>query len=357
VALWYSPPVMGEKEQIRAVGLLSGGLDSTLAARILVEQGIKVTALHFVTGFSYVERNRVAGRGPVGPSDAERAAAMLGVNLEVIDVSDAYLPLVLHPRYGYGSGMNPCLDCRIFMLRNARAWMEEHGYHFVFTGEVAGQRPKSQMRPSLRTAERESGLRGYLLRPLSAILLEPTVPELRGWVDRERLYGISGKGRKEQIALAEQFGITEYAQPSGGCCYLIDRTYSRRLRDFLDHEGAEPLTTGQVQLLAVGRHLRLPSGRKVVVGRHARENEYLEMSGMEGALFKPVDHPGPTALVPGAPVRGEIEQVARIVAGYSDGGAEPAVRVEVCRSGEQGGVVETLTVEPLVREEIQALMV
>ena len=348
---------MGEKEQIRAVGLLSGGLDSMLATRILVEQGIKVTALHFVTGFSYVERNRVAGRGPVGPSDAERAAAMLGVDLEVMDVSDAYLPLVLHPHYGYGSGMNPCLDCRIFMLRNARAWMEKHGCYFVFTGEVAGQRPKSQMRPSLRTAERESGLRGYLLRPLSAKLLEPTVPELRGWVDRERLYGISGRGRKEQIALAEQFGITEYVQPSGGCCYLIDRTYSRRLRDFLEHEGAEPLTTGQVELLAIGRHLRLPSGRKVVVGRHVRENDYLEMSGIEGVLLRPVDRPGPTALVSGVPVRGEIEQVARIVAGYSDRRDEHVVRVEVCRSGEQGTMAETLAVEPLAREEIQALMV
>jgi len=346
------------------VGLLSGGLDSTLAARIMLEQGIKVTALHFRTDFSFIKRNRAVGRGAIRPSDAERAAAMLEVDLEVIDVFDEYLPLVLHPRYGYGSGMNPCVDCRIFLLRKAKTWMESHGYHFVFTGEVVGQRPKSQMRPTLNTVERESGLRGYLLRPLSARLLKPTVPEQRDWVDREKLYAIGGRGRKAQIALAEQFGITDYPQPSGGCCYLIDRTYSRRLRDFLAHEGAEALTHEQVQLLAVGRHLRLPSGRKVIIGRRERENEYLETFGAEGVLLTTVDHPGPTTLVPGRPAREEIELAGRITAGYSDGRGMPAVHVEVRPDGEQeagskmqDARCEVLTVKPMVREEIRALMV
>ena len=350
---------MSKKEPIRAVGLLSGGLDSTLAVRVMLEQGIEVTALHFRTGFSYFERNRAAGRRPVGPSDAERAAEMLGVPLKVIDVSDEYLPIVLHPRYGYGSGMNPCVDCRIFLLRQAKAWMEVHGYHFVFTGEVSGQRPKSQMRPTLNTVERESGLRGYLLRPLSAKLLKPTVPEQRGWVDREKLYGISGRGRKAQIALAKEFGITEYPQPSGGCCYLIHQTYSRRLRDFLSHEGDEALTGGHVRLLAVGRHLRLLSGRKVVVGRHERENDYIGTCGVEGVLLTTLDHPGPTTLVVGGDARNalareEIELAARITAGYSDGQDEPAVRVEVRCAGRP---VEVLTVVPMAREEAQALMV
>ena len=348
---------MVEKERIKAVGLLSGGLDSMLAVRVILEQGIQVTALHFCSGFSYVERNRIAGRELVEPSDAERAAVMLGVNLEVIDVSDEYFSLVLHPRYGYGSGMNPCVDCRIFMLRHARAWIEEHGYHFVFTGEVVGQRPKSQMRPSLNTVERESGLRGYLLRPLSAKLLKPTIPEQRGWVDRERLYGINGRGRKGQIALAEQFGISDYPQPSGGCCYLIDRTYSRRLRDFLDCEGAEMLTPAQVQLLAVGRHVRLPSGRKVIVGRHERENDYLATCGVEGVLLTTVEYPGPTTLVPGASTPDEVEWAARITASYSDGKGEPVVRVEVCRAGGRSGAIEVLTVEPIAQEELRALMV
>ncbi|RLC91331.1 MAG: hypothetical protein DRI77_13925 [Chloroflexi bacterium] len=348
---------MDEREQIKAVGLFSGGLDSILAVRIVLEQGIEVTALHLRTGFSFAERSLVTG-----PSDAERAAAMLGVGLEVIDVSAEFLPLVLNPRYGYGSGMNPCVDCRILLLRQARAWMETHDYHFVFTGEVVGQRPKSQKRPMLNTVERESGLRGYLLRPLSAKLLAPTVPEQRGWVDRERLYAISGRGRKEQIRLAERFGITDYPQPSGGCCYLIDQTYSRRLRDFLACEGASALTTGAAQLLAVGRHLRLSSGRKVIVGRRERENEYLAACGVAGVLLTTVDHPGPTTLMPGGAAgnpltREEIELAARITAGYSDGKQEPAVRVEVRDDGGQGGVVEVLTVAPVAREKMRALMV
>jgi tRNA U34 2-thiouridine synthase MnmA/TrmU len=343
---------MDEREQIKAVGLLSGGLDSILAVWIVLEQGIEVTALHFQTGFSFAERSLVTG-----PSDAERAAAMLGVGLEVIDVSDEFLPLVLHPHYGYGAGMNPCVDCRILLLRQARAWMETHDYHFVFTGEVVGQRPKSQKRPMLNTVERDSGLRGYLLRPLSAKLLEPTVLEQRGWVDRERLYAISGRGRKEQIRLAEQFGFTDYPQPSGGCCCLIDQTYSRRLRDFLAREGAQALTTGAAQLLAVGRHLRLSSGRKVIVGRRERENEYLATCGVEGILLTTVDHPGPTTLLPSGAAREEIELAARITAGYSDGKQEPAVRVEVRRDSGQGDLVEVLTVAPMEREEMRALMV
>ena len=348
---------MGENERIKAVGLLSGGLDSILAVRIMLEQEIEVTALHFRTGFSYVERDRAVGRGLVGPTDAERAAAVLGVPLQVVDVSSDYLPMVLRPQYGYGSGVNPCVDCRIFLLRQAKAWMEEHGYHLVFTGEVVGQRPKSQMRDTLSTVERESGLQGYLLRPLSAKLLKPTVPEQRGWVDRERLYGISGRGRKAQIALAEQFGITDYPQPSGGCCYLIDQTYARRFRDFLGHEGDEALSREQVQLLAVGRHLRLPSGRKVSVGRREAENDYLVVCGVQGVLLTTVDHPGPTTLIPGTPARAEVEQAAQITAGYSDGRDEPSVRVQVRQSGGQGGVVEVIAVQPMRREDVRTLMV
>jgi tRNA-specific 2-thiouridylase len=347
-----SSPLMKAKEQIKAVGMLSGGLDSTLAVRVMLEQGIQVTALHFHTGFSYPRRDRETGERL--PSDAEQAAAMLGVPLEIIEVPEEYISVVLHPRFGYGSGMNPCVDCRIFLLRQAKAWMEEHGHHFVFTGEVSGQRPKSQMRPTLRTVERESGLEGYLLRPLSAKLLKPTIPEQRGWVDREKLYSINGRGRKEQIALAAKFGITEYAQPSGGCCTLIHKAYSRRLRDFLDHEGEEALTTAQAQLLAVGRHLRLDSGRKVVVGRHERENDYLESCGVPGVLLTTPEHPGPVTLVTGDPTREEIEQAAQITAGYSDGKSESAIHVGVRRDG---CPVETMTVTPMAQREARAMMI
>ncbi len=334
--------------------MMSGGLDSILAARIMLEQGIEVTALHFRTGFSYARRNRITGREPAGPSDPQRAAAMLGLELIVIDVSESYLPVVLHPRHGYGSGMNPCVDCRIFLLRQAKAWMEEHDHHFVFTGEVSGQRPKSQRRPTLDIVERESGLEGYLLRPLSAKLLDPTVPERRGWVERDELYAISGRSRKPQMALAEEFGITDYPQPSGGCCYLIDKTYSRRLRDFLEREGKESLTTDLAFLLSIGRQLSLPSGRRVFVGRHEGENDYIKSQSAGNVLLTTIDHPGPMTLMMGEPTEEELELAARITARYSDGRDEPAVRVEVRRHAEP---LRVLTVAPMMLEEIHALMV
>lgn len=340
---------------IKAVGLFSGGLDSLLAAKILQEQGIKVAGLHFRTGFSYEARRRILGKGGKdSPTSVERLADAIDLPLEIIPVPEAYIPVVLNPRYGYGSGMNPCVDCRIFLLRQAKAWMEAHDYHFVFTGEVVGQRPKSQMRPTLNTVEQESGLSGYLLRPLSAQLLPPTIPEQRGWVDRERLYDISGRGRKCQIALAEEFGIAAYQQPSGGCCYLIDRAYSRRLEDFLSVEGGEALTPDIAQLLAVGRHFRLPAGQKLIVGRHENENAYLASSEAADACLRTVDLPGPTTLLLGAPTPEAMTLAAQVTAGYSDGKDEVRVRVEVKRAD---GAFEELMVKPMARDGIKRMMV
>jgi len=347
-----------DRNTIRAVSLLSGGLDSVLATRVLLEQGIHVTALHIRTSLSYVDRARMLGEIPPDEQlPVESAAAGLGVELELIDAFDEYLPLVLEPRYGYGSGVNPCVDCRIFLLRKAKQWMEDHGYHFVFTGEVVGQRPKSQMRPTLRTVERESGLQGYLLRPLSAKLLEPTIPELKGWVDRERLHGMSGRGRKAQIALAKAFGITNYAQPSGGCCYLIDKTYSRRLRDVLAHGEASLLDLTQAQFLAVGRHFRLPDGAKVIVGRNERENNFVEQHVVQGVWLRAADYVGPTALVLGDPSPEALQLASRIVASYSRGSAVSNVRVELRPDPAQVAASEVLTVAPLPRDAIHAMMV
>jgi len=337
--------------------MLSGGLDSVLATRMMMDQGIEVTPLHVRTGLTYARREELAGRGPAAPSRAEQAAQMLGLELVTIDVSDAYIPVILNPRHGYGSGMNPCVDCRSFLLRRAKAWMEAHDHHFVFTGEVLGQRPNSQMRPSLKVVEREGGLEGLLLRPLSAKLLEPTIPEQRGWVDRERLYGISGRSRKPQIALAEEFGITEYAQPAGGGCFLVDESYSRRLRDFLDHEGADALTSGRAFLLALGRHLRLPSGTKVIVGRHKEENATIATLGGQGVLMTTIDEAGPTTVVEGDPTAEEVELAARITARYSAARDRPAVRVEVRDRREGATKAEVLAVDPVSLDEIHALMI
>lgn len=344
---------MDKMKNVKAVGLLSGGLDSILAARVLMEQGIEVTGLHIETGLTYERRNRLAGREQVKESKAERAARRLGLELVTIEASDAFIPVILNPEHGYGSQMNPCVDCRIFLLRQAKAWMEDHGHQFVFTGEVLGQRPNSQLRPALKVVERESGLEGLLLRPLSAKLLEPTIPEQRGWVDREKLYGFHGRGRRPQMELARKLGITEYAQPAGGCCFMVDENYSRRLRDFLEHEGADALTSERAFLLAVGRHLRLPSNRKLVVGRFKEENAYIATQRDLGILMTTLDKPGPTTLALGDATETEIEQAAAITARYAGGGGEAAMRVEV----RHDDLARIVTVTPMAPEEVEALMV
>jgi tRNA U34 2-thiouridine synthase MnmA/TrmU len=341
------------QKRIKAVGMLSGGLDSILATRIMLEQGLEVTPLHVQTGLTYARRNRLVGRGPADPSKPEQAARMLGLELVSVEAFESYIPVILDPEHGYGSAMNPCVDCRIFLLRQAKRWMEEHDHHFVFTGEVLGQRPNSQMRDSLEVVKRESGLDGLLLRPLSAKLLTPTIPERRGWVDRERLYGFHGRSRKPQMELAKRFGITEYPQPAGGGCFLVDQNYSRRLQDFLDHEGPDAVTNRRAFLLSVGRHLRLPSGRKVIVGRHKEENAYIAAQRDEGVLMTTLDEVGPTTLVTGEPTRQEIEQAAQITARYAGVKARQGVRVEV----NDGGRKEIVTVDPMALEVIHALMV
>jgi tRNA-specific 2-thiouridylase len=339
---------MSEKQRIRAVGMLSGGLDSRLAVRLIQNQGIEVNAVHFYTGFCIANRNRRVGRieKPSARNEALEAGADLDAPVDVIDIAREYMAIVLNPQHGYGSGMNPCVDCRIFMLRRAKTYMEEVGAQFLFTGEVVGQRPKSQHRAQLRTIERESGLEGLLLRPLSAQLLPPTIPEKKGWVDRSKLLAISGRSRKAQIALAEELNILNYPQPSGGCCLLPDPNFARRLRDFLIHYPREAVTPEQMMLLGVGRHFRLDDRVKVIVGRDEGENNYLEYVGAGQWQFRMVEHPGPIALTDDPLTPNHLEQIAGLVASYSDGKCEPQVRVEVRRNGS----LYTLTVAPLGRE-------
>ena len=337
----------------KAVGMLSGGLDSILAVRVMLEQGIDVTAVYVRTGLTYARRDRLTGEQPSPPSAPEQAARSLGLELVTIDAFDDYIPVILNPKHGYGSAMNPCVDCRIFLLQQARKWMEKHNHQFIFTGEVVAQRPNSQMRASLKVVESESGLEGLLLRPLSAKLLQPTIPEKRGWVNRDELYGFQGRSRKPQMALARRFGITDYPQPAGGSCFLVDPNYARRLEDFLRHEGADVLTTQHAFLLSLGRHLRLSSGRKVIVGRHQGENAYIADRTAEGVLMTTVDKPGPTTLVMGNPTRGEIEQAARITVRYAGIREDTAARVSVRADSSE----EIIEARPIDLEGIHALMV
>jgi tRNA U34 2-thiouridine synthase MnmA/TrmU len=328
---------------MKAVGLFSGGLDSILAVRLIRDQGIEVDALHVYTTFAgapsadvvqekearrsrtQTNLDKTSEKIRVHPcASVSNMAAQLGIGLTAMDVSEDFLEMVRHPRFGYGSGVNPCLDCRITMLRKAKTRMEAVGAQFVFTGEVLGQRPMTQRRDTLRVVERESELDGLLLRPLSAQLLQPTVPEKEGWVDRARLLNLSGRSRKPQIELARQWGITGYPQPAGGC-FLTHKVLSRRIFDVLSHTGT--LSKDDLTLSKVGRHFRLSDSVKVIVGRWEAENDFLERYSEGRWTFEVVGVPGPIALAEGALSSEAIRKVAALVARYSDAKRETSVQV------------------------------
>lgn len=289
---------------IRAVGLLSGGLDSALAARLLLDQGIDVIGVHL--------ESPTACR-----SDVRELARELGIRLEVRPKGEEYLRLLRHPKYGYGRNMNPCIDCRLFMFELGRPYLEEHGAHFLFTGEVVGQRPMSQTRAALEMIDRKSGLQGWILRPLSARLLPETEPERHGWVDRERLLAIQGRSRIEQLALAERWGL-EHVQSPGGGCLLTDPRFSERLRDLFAHVPEERTTMRDMALLRIGRHARIDADLKIVLGRDADENRRLEEFAAAGrVLVRPVGFGGPHALVCGPADERALAHAAQLIARHA----------------------------------------
>jgi len=305
-------------EKVRAVALLSGGLDSSLAVRLVQEQGVEVKALHFYTGFCITEHKRRLGLtredGQQYVNPALKAAAQLRVPLEIVDISEEYYDVVLNPKFGYGKNVNPCIDCRIMMLRKAKEIMEREGYHFVITGEVLYQRPMSQTPERLRLIEKESGLEGYILRPLSAKVLPPTIPEIKGWVDREKLLGIKGRSRKVQMELAKRYGL-EYEQPAGGCCYLTDENYAERFREAFAVEGR--ITRDDLVLFSVGRHLRLPSGVKLIIARNEGEVNFLKGFKNRYNHAYRLDGRGTFALIKGDPSEEDLQTIANIIARYS----------------------------------------
>ncbi len=301
-----------------AIGLMSGGLDSILAARLILEQGIDVLGISFITPF-------------FSSQGAERATAALGVPLLVLDITEPHLVMLRNPTHGYGSNMNPCIDCHILMLREAGRLMEERGGDFLFTGEVLGQRPMSQNKGSLRVVERESGYEGLVLRPLSAQLLPETVPEKEGTVDRAKLLAIEGRSRKRQMEFADKYHITEYLSPAGGCL-LTDPIFSRRLGDLFYHQ--EGLQGRDIELLKAGRHLRLSPGLKVVVGRHAQDNENISQLVVSGDdLLRVEGYPGPLCLIPYGGTSEDIKQAASICVRYSDAPADEEVTVLWSKDG------------------------
>ena len=316
---------MGENGKIKAVGLFSGGLDSLLAVKIIQDMNIAIYALNVRTVFAGREWEESF-------SQAERLAKTLGVPLNVMTVSDEFIEIVKRPRYGHGKNMNPCIDCHIFMLEKAKEYVDEIGAQFVFTGEVVGQRPMSQHKPQLRQIEKVSGLEGLLLRPLSARLLPPTIPENNGWVNRDRLLGLSGRSRKAQIELAAKYGITDYPTPAGGCL-LTDAVFSARLRDLFDH-GVDDINS--CLLLKVGRHFRISDTAKCVIGRNEKENIRIAHLVQDGDyLFDTEGVGSPLGLLLGAVSKRNIEETAALCKFYSDGKSDLKVCVKVWKVPEK----------------------
>jgi len=267
--------------KVKALVLFSGGLDSILACKILEKQKIEIVPIFFKSYF-------------FGPETAQKSARENGLNLRVEDISKEHLEIVKKPKFGWGASMNPCLDCHILMLKKAKEIMEKEKFDFVATGEVLGERPFSQTRGALNIVERESSLKGYLLRPLSAKLLEPTIPEKKGLVKREKLFDIQGRSRKKQIELAKKFKIKWYPQPSGGCI-LTDLEFGKKLRDLL--EKYPGFNGNDVETLKLGRHF-WEGNVKIIIGRNFEENLKLETLKRNGDLIiKMKNYPGPTALI------------------------------------------------------------
>lgn len=323
---------------MKIIGLLSGGLDSTLAVQMMVNEGYEVIALKFTSPFCQCDSG--------GCCHAAQQAQRMGIPLKMISKGADYLEVIRHPAHGRGAGMNPCIDCRIFMLRKAKLYMDEIGAAFMFTGEVVGQRPMSQQRRTLDLIEREAGLAGQILRPLSAQHLPPTEAEQKGWVDREKLLAIEGRSRKPQIALAKEFGIDEYACPAGGCL-LTDKSFSAKLRDLFAFE--QSVTLADMGLLKVGRHFR-SGAAKIVCGRNQSENETLRaLRRPEDSIFESGSGPGPTVLLRGAATEDAVRLAGDVAAAYSDAATE---RVRV-RHESAAGTAE-IEVARVTRESLQA---
>ena len=328
-----------QENKVRALGLCSGGLDSILSAVVLGNQRIAVEWISFETPF-------------FSSVKARRAAAQLHIPLIVQNITQPYLKMLRDPSRGYGKHINPCIDCHTLMFRLAGEVMKDRQMDFLFSGEVLGQRPMSQTRSSLRYVEKHSGYRDVIVRPLSAKLLEETLPEKKGLVDRRLLLGLSGRSRKPQIQLARTWGITDYPAPAGGCL-LTESVYSNRLKDLFGHQ--KDCTENELHLLKYGRHIRLNEQIKIIVGRTLQDNVAIldHHDPLLNMVLKTKQIPGPVVLIPLGAGNDEIRQAASICAGYSKAPENMDVAVEVVSPSD----VSTLWVAGMRPEFIQSVMI
>ncbi|HPX61518.1 MAG TPA: hypothetical protein PLN25_07100 [Deltaproteobacteria bacterium] len=312
----------------KAVALISGGLDSILAAKLMLDMGIEVFGINFIMPFDR------PGSDTASRQDwATRSASSLGIPLQSVPLGLDYMEMVRRPLHGYGKAINPCVDCHIFFLKKAGEHMRSIGADFLVTGEVIGQRPMSQRRDSMMLIERESGYAGLVLRPLSARYFEPTIPEQNGWVDRDRLPGIKGRSRQSQFQLAAACGITEYPNPAGGCL-LTELSFVPKVKDVFDH--SSELEMRDFHLLKSGRHFRIGQHTKLILGRNEADNHNLE------AAFQPndtaicwMDGNTPLGLITGVQDQACLELAMRILLRYTKAGRDSACRIMVRHNNTQ----------------------
>ena len=285
----------------------------------MLDQGIEVTALNFITPFCTCTKKGCR-------HEASRIAEKFGVPIKIIPTTDEYIRMIKNPKHGYGKNMNPCIDCRIFMLKKAKKYMKEIEAEFIFTGEVLEQRPMSQRLNTMKLIEKEAGLEGLILRPLSAQFFEPAIPEKEGLVDREKLLSIKGRSRKPQMKLAETFSIKDYPCPAGGC-RLTDPQFARRIKESFEHNED---SINDIMLLKYGRHFRLLSGAKVVVGRNEKENSIIRgLAKEKDLLFEAMEYGSPITLLRNSKQENDIKTAASLCAGYSDGKNEDYLNVKI----------------------------
>jgi len=330
-------------QQRKAVTLISGGLDSMLAAKVVMDQGIHVEGINFYTGFcveGHTHAIREKDKAKPKRNNALWVAEQLGIKLHIIDVIEPYKQVLLHPKHGYGANLNPCLDCKCFMVGQALEWMRKNNFDFIITGEVIGQRPMSQRADTMPVVQEESGAGDLLLRPLCAKNLPPTIPEREGWIDREKLYDFSGRSRKPQMALAAQFGFEDYATPAGGCCFLTDENYSRKLADLWQARHSREYELDDIMLLKVGR----------IIGREEGENKFLEGYRKQFPHLRSVSHTGPLVLIDGDINQEDLQLAARITARFGHGKTADRVDIEAVFPD---GVVQELHVAPLPPDQLK----
>ena len=330
----------------KALALLSGGLDSTLAIRVIQQQGIEVIALNFVTVFC-----RCTSHGSC-KLEAVKVSEKFGIPIKVINTTERFLELVKKPKFGYGKNMNPCIDCRINIFRIAGEYMREIGADFIVTGEVLGQRPMSQRKEAMKIIDKEANLTGLVLRPLCAKHLEPTIPEKLGIVDREQLLQIRGRSRKDQIQLADVFQIKDYPCSAGGCL-LTDPEFAHRMRDLISSRDA---SVNDVTLLKIGRHFRLDPQTKAIVGRNEEDNTRIESLSQEGDyLLSLVNMPGPLTLLRGKITEDKIYLGASITARYGKSHVLPVSKVSI-RQVKNDTPQRVIEVPPVDQEEADKLI-